>query len=402
MSDNSGNRKKALIVSVLAFLVAGGGVFLFFIVQGSNDLTGSAKNPNFSYGSAAREGVSSFFRSIGVVPEEEVKLSEAAVDRLETRGLPLDEMGVADSNPSISDWMNKDGGGSASASASRPVTPTSVPKMGAGSVGSFAGGGGGSKSGGSVTRFGGESETGTTSVGQAAKASATGITDKGTMGTLKNAKALLGEGLRSNSAMTAQSKWGQSFGVGGPTAGGKAGDLAYNKTGLVSLDKIKSGEIADLKMDKASSLKTTDVSSPVKDSDGTKAALNNDAKVKADAEAKMKQDVAKQAIQAAGDAATKGATGPKAGEPAADPNKPPEDVMNAAMEASCGQGCTTEDGASYKDSSRTFEKNPDGTWNCTIHGEQTNADGTKIAYSDTITYDASGMPLGLEVAEKPL
>lgn len=396
MSFNSDNRKKTLIVSVLAFLLVGGSVFLFFVVQGSNELTGKGKNSRFSYGTAAREGVSSFFRSVGFLPQEEEKLSDAAVARLEERGLPLAELGVASSNPDMSEWMKNAGG---AAAAGRPSSPTNVPKMAAGSPGTFAGGGG-SKSAGSVTRFGGESASGVTSVNSRAQAGAAGVTDKGTMGTLKNAKALLGEGLRSNSAMTAQSKWNQSFGVGG-ASGGRSSDLAYNKTGLVNLDKIKSGEIADLKMDKASSLKTTDVTSPVKDDEGTKKALAGDADVKKAAEDKMKQDIAKQAISAAGDAATKSATQDNKGGAAADPNKPPEEVMKAAMEASCAQGCTTEDGATYKDSVRVFEKNPDGTWNCTIRGEQVNADGTKIEYRDTITYDASGMPLDLSVVEKP-
>jgi len=39
MQDNSANRRKTLIISVLLFLFAGGGIFLFFVVQGSNDLT---------------------------------------------------------------------------------------------------------------------------------------------------------------------------------------------------------------------------------------------------------------------------------------------------------------------------------------------------------------------------
>lgn len=399
MSDNSDRRKKALIVSVLTFLLAGGGIFLYFIVQGSNDLTGKGKRSSFSYGTAAREGVSSFFRSVGVFPAEEEKLSTAAIARLEDRGLPLDLLGVADSNPDMSDWMAKGGkASSASGSSSRPATPTSVPKMSHKSMGSTSGGGGGSKSAGSTTRFGGESASGTTSVTGKAQAGASGTTDKGTLGTLKNAKNLLGEGLRSNSAMTAQNKWGQSFGVG---KSGKSGDLAYNKAGLVGLDKIKSGEIADLKMDKASTLKTTEVSSPLKDEDGTKAALNNDKKVKDDAEAKMKADMAKQAMQAATDAAMKDQkpTG-KGDTPAADPNKPPEEVMNAAMEATCAQSCTTESGAQYTDTSRTFAKNDDGSWNCTINGTQTNPDGSVTVYSDTVTYDAQGNFLDLSVVEK--
>jgi len=412
MADNSNGRKKALAVSVLAFLFIGGGVFLFFIIQGSDELTGKGKKSSFSYGSAAREGVSSFFKSMGVIPGEEPRLSEAAVDRLKSRGLPLDELGVKDSDPNMSDWMANNSARSPSSAGSSGGLASTVPKM-AGRTGSPVGGSGGgaTKSSGGVSRFGEGNTGGDVNVSAKAQAGAGGPAGKGTMATLKNARAVLGEGLRSDSAMTARSKWGQSFGVGG---GGKSGDLAYGKTGLVNLDKIKSGEIASLKMDGKGSLKTTEVSSPVKDEDGTKKALSGDKKVQEDAEAKMKADAIKAAAEAATQAATK--PGDKPGDKPGsnpggnpnDPNAPPNGVSPAAwktiQDTTCGgQGCTTGSGAKYTDTKRDVTPNPGPppTTTCEFHGTQTNPDGTTISYSDKVTYDEKGMPVDIVVNEKP-
>ncbi|MBI4349850.1 MAG: hypothetical protein HY550_00270 [Elusimicrobia bacterium] len=407
MADNSGNRKKTLVVSVLAFLFIGGGVFLFFIIQGSDDLTRGGKKASFSYGSAAREGVSSFFKSLGVIPEEDKKLSEAAVDRLAARGLPLDELGVKDTNPSVSDWMANNSAGSSSSGSSYSGRPTTVPKMSAGAGSPVGGGGaGGTKSQGGVSRFGEGSTAGNTTISAKTQAGGGGPAGKGTMVTLKNARALLGEGLKSDSAMTARSKWGQSFGVGGH--GAKSGDMAY-KTGLVNLDKIKSGEIASLKMDNKGSLKTTEVGSPVKDTEGTKAALAGDKKVKEDAEAKMKADAIKAAAEAATQAATKQEEKP-GDKPGGPPNdgRPPgvsDAAWKAAQDATCGasKGCTTDTGATYTDTNRNFTPNPGPPPTTTVEfrGTQTNPDGSIISYSDTVTYDAKGNLVDLVVVEKP-
>lgn len=301
MSDNSNNRKKALIISVLAFLFAGGGIFLFFVVQGANDITGAGKKNTFAYGFAVRDAVLPLFKRMGLDAfEEEVprpRKVEIEASGQEAAAPPAD----------VSDWMAQAPANSAPApSSSRSASPASVPKM-AGRAGSPVGGGSGgsAKSSGGVTRFGEGSAAGMTSVSGRGAAGSQGITEKGTLAALKNSRALLGEGLRSNSAMTASSKWGQSFGVGSGGSGSAGGSLAYNKTGLVNLDKIKSGEISNLKFDKAGSLKTTEVSSPVKDSDGTSKALSADKKLKDDVESEIKKKAAAGALEGLGDAATK-------------------------------------------------------------------------------------------------
>lgn len=382
MADNSDSRKKALVVSVLAFLLIGGGVFLFFIIQGSDDITGAGKKNNFAYGFAVRDAVLPLFKRLGISTYED-EIVDATKKRLEARGIDLSPETSAPAD--VSDWMANNGADTPSPSGSSPrADATAVPKMtGGGSLG--GGGGGGTKSAGGVSRFGEGSTSGNTTVSAKGQSGAAGPAGKGTLGSLKSARAMLGEGLRSDSAMTARNKWGQSFGVGG--SGGKSGDLAYAKTGLVNLDKIKSGEISSLKMDSKGSLKTTDVSSPVKDAEGTAKALAGDKKAKEDMDAKMKADMAQQAIQAAADAALKPGEKP-AGNDDRDPNKPPEEVMNIANNKEppegkfCPDGCQMAGGGSYKDNPAVVKK--DGsTWTTTYSGTQTNADGSTFPYTDT-------------------
>ena len=241
MADNSRNRKKTLIVSMLAFLFIGGGVFLFFIIQGSDDLTGARKKNSFSYGFGVRNAVLPLFKRLGISTYEDDIVRPRKGAEENSLGISAESAASAD----VSDWMADNSAGQRSPSGgSSGGRPTSVPKMSRGAGSRMGGSGGGTKSSGGVSRFEGGTDSGNTKISAKVSAAAGGPADKGTMGALKNARAMLREGLRSDSAMTAKSKWGQSFGVG--AGGGKSGDLAYAKTGLVKLDHIKSGEISNL------------------------------------------------------------------------------------------------------------------------------------------------------------
>lgn len=313
MADNSSNRRKSLIVSMLAFLLIGGGVFLFFIVQGSDDLTGKGKKNNFHYGSAAREGVSSFFKAVGLAPDEEETKAKYKEVRMKARGFLEDgkEAGVAD----VSDWMANTPAAAPSASPSR-AGATAVPRM-SGSGRSLGGGsGGGTNSTGGVSRFSGGASAGNTNISAKSQSGAGGPAGKGTLGALKNASAMLGEGLKSNSAMTASSKWAQGFGVGGGgggsgSSGHTGGDLAYAKTGLVKLDKIKSGEIASLKPMQPAAAPTHDKLAEKGDKALEGVHEKASEKSKEDTAAKEKETIAKTLIDAGGKA-LEGAVTPKA------------------------------------------------------------------------------------------
>ncbi len=308
MTDNQNSRKKALIISVLAFLLAGGGVFLFFVIQGSNDLTGANKK-NFYYGSAARGAATSFFKFLGFDSLEPMTAGTkerprlAMYPELAEKGGSGDGSASAKADDPLSDWGGVKGSGRGGGSAS----PTSVPRMsGAGLSGAGGISGGGSKSSGGISRFGEGSDAGNVKVsGKSLAMAGQGASGKGALGSLQNARALLGEGLRSGSAMTAHSKWNASFGVGG-ARGGK--ELAYGARGLVDLDKVKSGEIDNLKTTDIKSLKTPEVS-PLKKEDSSNM-VKDDAskKSKADAEDTMKKDIASAVTQNAAQQLTRGGT----------------------------------------------------------------------------------------------
>ncbi|MBI5743251.1 MAG: hypothetical protein HY952_01755 [Elusimicrobia bacterium] len=261
MADNSENRKKTLIVSVLAFLFIGGGVFLFFVIQGSNDLTDSGKKNTFTYGGAAREATASFFKFIGFDDVESIA-KEGPKERPREKEYAaagiLDSAGTSSKSEDEVPWSRPPSSG-------RSASPSSIPRMEGGGTSGVGGGGGGSKSSGGVSRFGEGSDSGNTKIAaKAPEAAAAGETGKGTLGALAKTRAMLGEGLRSGSASTAKGKWDASFGSGRAGSGGGS-ELAYAKSGLVNLDKIKKGEIDNLKTTDPKSLKIPDVAAPVKD-----------------------------------------------------------------------------------------------------------------------------------------
>jgi len=377
MADNSNNRKKAFLVSVLAFLLIGGGVFLFFIIQGSNDLTAS-KNKKFEFGSAAREEVSSFFKSLGFTADE----TEAAAkykDKVETsKDIKLE------ASTGMSDWMNKPAASAASSGPGSPRGHTSVPTMGGGSLsGAGGGGGGGSSSSGGASRFGEGSGAGNTSI-KAASGGSGGPVGKGAMASLTGAKALLGEGLRSGSAMTAKGKWDSSFGVGSGSKGGN--EMSYAGKGLVALDGIKKGEIGNLKMADAKSLKVPDAGKFQED----KGAESKDPTLQA-AKDKASDDAKKAAAQSLAQAAAQGLSGasgtandPKASgttrsggdTPAASGGeKPPDTIMAAVKGAALFQKTDMGGGESYQDTKADITKDAHGDWNVNYTGTYTTSDG---------------------------
>lgn len=388
MADNSNDRKKTLFISMLVFLLGGGGIFLFFIIQGSNDLTGAKGKGNFTYGEAAREGVTSFFKNIGVISEEEKTLTVAGAIRLEAKEGILDDSKAPAAD--VSDWMAPAGGKSGQARGN-----TTVPRMSGGGTSGVGGlGGGGSKSAGGVSRFGEGAESGSTKI--TGTAGGTGApAGKGTLGALTKARAALGEGLQSGSAMTAKSSWDRSFGVGGGSA--KAGpSMAYAKTGLVNLDKIKKGEVDNLKTTDIKSLKTPEPGAFKED---------KDAESKDSVLQKAKQDAAEAAAKAAKEAiaksmasaATDGLGGTaSAAKPATSSGKPsnpdalaiPDDVMQNINKSFCMNNCVSDKGI-VSDTKAEVSKSGDG-YSITFKGTVTLPDGTTQPNEEVWSMDKGG------------
>lgn len=388
MADNSSNRKKTLVVTMLLFLLAGGGVFLFMVIQGSNDLT-KGKGNTFTYGAAAREGVSSFFKYLGVSSDEDV-MTARKEEMVEKREEQIAAATAA--NPDMSDWMAP----AARSASSSSSSPTSVPKMGsAGLSGAGAIGSGGSKSSGGSSRFSEGSGLGNTRISKGSGSG--GTTEKGTLASLTNARAALGEGLRSGSAMTAKSKWDSSFGVG---HGAKGGELAYGKSGLVNLDGIKKGEIDNLKTKDLKSLKVTEPGAFQEDKEAeSKDAGIQAAKQAAEAAAKKAaEDAAKKAaLQAIGNAATSGTSGggTSRGGNSSDGtggsgnlDSIPKAVQDNATSA-VFSGKELADGTKLQDAAINITKTGDG-YAATYTGTATDSLGNKFPYTQTALMNADG------------
>lgn len=368
MADNSDNRKKTLFVSVLAFLFIGGGVFLFFIIQGSSDLTGKGKN-RFSYGEAAREGVSSFFKTLGVVPDREAVLENRKEGILAAYGFTPDGKSAGD----LSDWMQNDNA-AASVQAPRGSSAGSsvVPSMSKASMSQPGGGGGSSKSSGASSRFGGGDNSRAVSVSGSGKNTAPGATGNVTLSALKNTRAVLGEGLRSGSAATASSKWGQSFGVGG--SGGKSGELAYNRSGLVGLDKIKSGEIASLKMDKKGVGLAPEAGAFERDKQAESKDANLQAKnaaAKKNTESETKQAAAKTAMEEIGKGMTSTPKDPTGANTNTSPTAPITEEENKIARELTNGPQPLSDGSTFQNSSVVVKRNSDGGATFDIAGSVT-------------------------------
>ena len=350
---------------MLAFLLLGGGVFLFFIIQGSNDLTKS-KNQNFQYGSVVRGSLAPFFKYLGVEDEKPARsVHEGRLARF---------MEKETENIDMASWLNSNpGGGSApperardSRSASARGPAAVIPRMGGGGGGGIAGGGG-SKSSGGLSRFEGGSDKGNTKISAADPSAKPGAgRGSGTLGSLRGAQSLLSAGLRSGSAMTAKSSWDRSFGAGGGTShsAGRGGELAYGKSGLSNLDAIKSGDI--------SNLKTTDPKAGNAPASSPPALAEDPEKAKED----LMKDLGEKLVSGAaskGAGALGGGDGPATPTPDSPVVEPPPDIKNTTegSEYYCMTPCVADEGGlkfMARDTEVTYRQvGPD--WIATFKGE---------------------------------
>ena len=372
MADDSKDKKRTVIVSLLAFLLIGGGVFLFFIIQGSNDLTGP-KNANFHYGSVVRQSMAPFFRYFGLADDEKTPktVHEARLSRF------LDKQ--ASENLDMSGWMNKspEGAGAASPrdsgarSSASARAPSSVPRMSGGGGGGMPSGGGSQSSGGG-SRFEGGPSRGNTRISASQSGGLGAGSGKGTLNALRGTQAMLNNGLRSGSAMTAKSSWDKSFGVGttgrsgGGGSGGAGGALSSGNKGLAGLDTIKSGEITNLKTTDPAAANAPAASPPKLEED------------KKDAASDVSKGLASGLTSKGAAALTGGGGTPAASQPKGTPAEPPADIKQKTEESGyyCKTACCA-DAAGYKfmakDDSITYQKQGD-VWTATFKGEYTLGD----------------------------
>lgn len=377
--NESKSKKKAMAIFVLVFLACGGGVFLFLVFQGLGEY--KPGNSNFNYGFSSKSALAplmNFFSSA----DNEAKLVKKAKERMEHRGL---DMSLLDgSKADVSDWMAKGGGSAAGGKASgggrggAAASGKAIPGMGGGLGGMGGGGGGGGSSSAGLSSFGASGKNDNTTITSGGAGSAIGDKGKGTLGALNATRAYMKEGIRSGSAMTAKAKWDQGFGAAKGKAAG--GQLAYNKSGLVKLDTIQKGDIADLKMIDPKSLDGV-VPPPVEDKSGTDELA---AKVKGKDGGDAAKDAAQQVVNNAAQMGIPKDGGGDRQTPRGDPNgslgvMPDPDTIKAAVDQFCPSGCDLGDGTKYQDSQIKWTKNEKGGFRATFEGTQ---DGKP--YKDTM------------------
>lgn len=410
MADNSKSKKKGVFLLLGAFLLAGGGVFLFFIIQGADDLKG-AKNANFSYGNIVRSSFSPFFKALGSLVEDEQtkKLNKMLALRDEVvakSGMDVD----------VSDWMGANPASASAAPASKSMGrsmasargPSAIPTM-AGRGGGGIAGGGGSKSAGGLSGYDKSSRKGEVSVSAASgSGGGAGAKNNGLLDSLRGMRSTLGTALRSGSAMTAKSSWDKSFGLGTTGgrggSGGSSGKMSYDKGGLVGLDKIKSGEINDLKttnspkaggIPETSMPKLADNASRDEAASAVSSALSSIGSNLLNSKSKKTDTATDTKTDTDTDGDTKAAP---------DTKEPPEKFKNAIEKnvGYCASPCPEDSTLQYKDNAPVYTKTKDG-WDVTVSGQMM-LDG-KEEGPYTLKYSATGdeqNPVVVRTDAKPL
>lgn len=391
-------KKKALLVSILAFLVTGGALFILMTLQGNKDLR--KDDIRFSYGNVIKTAVAPLFEALGI---EDNTLKNSVKERLAKRipeGQDLD----------ISDWLassaaNSSGGGKGGYSGKGGGAGGGYGKGGTASApyrkmdaqtsdGGLSGGGGTSQSSSTPTKYEKGSSADKVNTSDSLSNNRMQDSKKGSLASLKTSKSVMGAALRTDSAAVASSKWGNAFGDGRQSgaanvqggAGGQAG--AYTDSGLVSLDKIKSGEIGDLKLG-TNKPSVTDAGVPkIVEDDNTGDEMDK-------LIASTLGDSVKDVVDEAFGGKDKDKDGADSNEDLKDSDSsgnnktPPAEYKSLAEKTQeeggpfCPKSCYAEDGSEYKDKNPpSYRKTSKGAWVVTYEGKQTLTDGSVTSYSD--------------------
>lgn len=267
-------KKKSMAVGILAFLLAGGAVFVMMIMMGTKDIKNQDARMNFSYGNVIAGAVAPLFEALGITTEDSTIRKEAIASRKAARLSKYGELNIDDwlgiKPISVADVKNSQfGKGSYGGNSGRSPsagTPTHIEKMDSGFSGGFSSGGGGGSSS-SASRDGNSfaqssvkdaiNKNGDGSDAAARKYSLKGGKDN-VLRSLRAARQTMGDGLASGSASVARGNVASVYGQGkaklansGKATGfsnGKLAQGAFNDANAVALDRIESGDIMNLKM----------------------------------------------------------------------------------------------------------------------------------------------------------
>ncbi len=253
MADSADRGKRSLIVMVLAFLITGGGVFVFLIFQSLEDMQ-DVKFRSFGSGMTGRVTlpILKYFNFVDKETPEGAARAELALKLEEVLKAEHDDTPVAD------------GAGKASAAVSNPPRRDSFGQRPSGRIRSSLsgvgalGGSGGSKSFSSFSGAGGSG-----GLKLSGKAGSGGLSSKSgkTIDALASAGRHLTSAANTGSARNAKSRWDQAFGLKHAGEGGTGQVSSYNKA-AVELDEIETGEVGSLKLGNPTTLDVPEVGKP--------------------------------------------------------------------------------------------------------------------------------------------
>lgn len=250
MADNADRGKKSLIVMVVTFLLMGGGVFVFLIWQGLQDMQ-DVKFRSFGSGITGRATlpILKYFGFVDNETPEGAAKAEMALkieEVLKADPASVVASGQASASPAATPRRPSYGG--------RPSSKMNSSLSGAGGIG----GSGGSKS---FSSFSGSGGSG--GLALSGKSGPGASPEKGgkTMGALVASSRHLASATNTNSALAAKTGWDQGFGMKHAGAGGSGQLSSYNKA-AASLDHIETGEVGSLKLGDPTSLDVPDVGKP--------------------------------------------------------------------------------------------------------------------------------------------
>ena len=429
------SKNKSLATGILAFLLAGGAVFVMMILMGTKDIKDQDARMNFSYGNVLAGAVAPLFEALGI---DEGSLSDnATINRMENRAKALGDA------LSISDWLgitpgssgDEDSGSksgrdnfSSDYSDSRYSSEASAPipraefgmsdgmgGMGGGSTGISSKGHQGANTFSSKAAqdvFKGDGKL--TEGGQLPA-----MKGKNAINTLKASRQMLGSALTSGSATVARNNWSAAFGqskaLSGKSSGfanGKLNKEVFKDANAAALDKIESGEIKNLKLSdidgKSGSVPTASVPK----------LLDNDSGGSKSSEDSFADQLGKQALQAAGDGAKNlmsGKDGEKSGSGGKDDSLPvagqtPTSVSNIANKLAMPEESEPDYGiddsgreymSTFKDEGKPeYTQTPQGFWLAKFNGTETRTyvdekgkeKKEKVKYTDTYLIVPGGNP----------
>lgn len=434
------SRNKAMATGILAFLLAGGAVFIMMIMMGTKDIKDQDARMNFSYGNVLAGAVAPLFEALGITDNDNAN-EDSTRRRIQSRSPEMfalsieDWLGIKPDTSSGADSDSSSGGNdffsdySDSRYSSEASAP--IPRAEFGMSGGMGGSGGGS------TGISSKGHQGANTFSSKAaqdvfkgdsKLTADGqlpsMKGKKAINTLKASRQMLGTALTSGSATVARNNWSAAFGqskaLSGKSSGfanGKLNKEVFRDANAAALDKIESGEIKNLKLSdidgKSGSVPTASVPQPV-DKSASDLAKDGDS-------------MEKMIVDTLGDSATSALSGmfdgkdkdsassetsketggekdnPVSGKDMSKSNFRPSHKYTDLIENNedsvyCPDGCNN-DGLYYKDNPITYEKTKHGFVLAVLEGSQKEVDdegntipGTEKTYKDKYLINPKGNP----------